>query len=451
MRHSVTARLVHIIRRLWVLGVLSSPLSIAAPPSSFEWNVPVLDYPYNRDAATAWPSMQQSLHLTKDFYQVVHRELQDRLTGHPTAAVVTTIAFDVLSTWLPLGEAWQHEEWHRAVMGNRDMRSYNGIYDFDWFSETIPVSHVDDEDLVHLKQEHPQDLVRLHAAGFEAQNELNFLLEQDMFFLNTRTFDAAVLWLNYANNWGYIDTCASREADRITQDILREEGPDVSERDFTGLDCTAWVYDLFRPSEPYEARGTHPSGVGIDRYIQWSDLTAQEQDYLDRQARLSLVNFVNPFLFAQRRFAMKNPWSGDDLYWNATLRHHLTSFGYNLDANVFVQSQQSSVLLIWHQYFNHDESFPGIEARVLRRIWMAGGKALPISARVALWQQPRNGAFRTTQADNGGLAAVKIAYPFTRQWQGYIEVEAKTAGWVAGNVYLDDNVSARLGVTLLSR
>ncbi len=37
-----------------------------------------------------------------------------------------------------------------------------------------------------------------------------------------------------------------------THDAVREEGADVKRRDFVGLDFTAWVYDLFRPDEPYK-------------------------------------------------------------------------------------------------------------------------------------------------------------------------------------------------------
>ena len=35
-----------------------------------------------------------------------------------------------------------------------------------------------------------------------------------------------------------------------------KEGTNVEKRDFMGWDLTAWVYDLFRPDEEYQQRGT---------------------------------------------------------------------------------------------------------------------------------------------------------------------------------------------------
>src|SRR6185503_15319227 len=81
-----------------------------------------------------------------------------------------------------------------------------------------------------------------------------------------------------------------------TEEQNRKEGTNVPTRDFTGLDPDGWVYDLFRPDEPYAARGIHPSGVGIDRYRSESDFTPRERRYLRRQARLSWLNLLNPQL-----------------------------------------------------------------------------------------------------------------------------------------------------------
>ena len=51
-------------------------------------------------------------------------------------------------------------------------------------------------------------------------------------------------------------------ADKFTIKSNLEER-NIAKRDFVGLDCNAWVYDLFRPNEPYELRGIHPIGNWI--------------------------------------------------------------------------------------------------------------------------------------------------------------------------------------------
>lgn len=408
--------------------------------------LPVIDYPFNWTDGYTAPSMQQSLNITKDFYQYGHYKFAEWYADDPSKRTLSIITFDVITTWLPFGDAWLHEEWHRAVMSNRKINSYNEVYDFPLFAETISVKDVRDEDLTRLKADHPADMVRLHAAGIEAQNELNFAIEKDQFYLKTTTFDQLLLWLNYINNIGYLHTCASNESNRITEELMQDEGEDISERDFTGLDCNAWVYDLFRPSEPYEARGTHPSGVGIKRYIKYDDLTTEEQDYLKTNFKLSFLNLADPFLFGFKSFSATNPFNDRPFQWNATLRHHLTSFGYSIDANLFFKQNSVNTMVILHNYFNKAHHFPGLELALYRLPVNIFGKHLPLSVRTSVWLQPKDQQFYTSKSELGGIAMVKLHFPVYRHMETYVEIEAKSDGWAAGNVYLEDDISLRLGL-----
>jgi hypothetical protein len=75
-----------------------------------------------------------------------------------------------------------------------------------------------------------------------------------------------VAWIR-ASVVRYMWVCDSSGATTTTNsDNLNE--PDPLKRDIVGFDCDAWAYDLQRPDEPYEARGPHPTGVGIDRETQ---------------------------------------------------------------------------------------------------------------------------------------------------------------------------------------
>ncbi len=333
-------------------------------------------------------------------------------------------------------------------MSHRGISSFNEIYEFPLFAETISVKHVKDEDLIRLKREYPADMVRMHASGIEAQYELNFALEKDRFYLQPPTMDDAILWLNYANNISYLYACASNQSNIITDEILQNEDEDISERDFTGLDCNAWVYDLFRPDEAYEQRGIHPSGVGIKRYIKYDDLNSEEQDYLDTNFKLSFLNLVNPFLYRIESFTATNPLNQQAFRWNATLRHHLTSFGYSIDANILFQQNSVNAIAIFHHYFNKSHFFPGLELALVRFPIALFNTRLPLSVRTSLWLQPRAQQFYTNDSELGGIATVKFNLPTGSQWETFIEMEAKTQGWVAGNVYLGDNISVRLGLAV---
>ena len=407
---------------------------------------PVVDYRYNWADGFTFPSMQQSLHLTKDVYQYTHYKIAQALPTRPVWSKLSIVGFDILMSWVPFGDAWLHEEWHRAVMSNRKIDSYNEVYDIPLFADTISVSHVKDEDLIRLKKEYPADLVRLHAAGIESQYELNFAIEKDLFYYKTQSWDDVILWLNYANNIAYLYTCASNDSNTITNEILSKENTDISQRDFTGLDCDAWVYDLFRPQEEYAARGKHPSGIGVNRYIKYADLADEEQDYLSKQFYLSFLNLLDPFIYRLHRFEISNPYNHRKMATNVTLRHHLTAFGYTIDANFFFQQAQTNLLLTTHHYFNRQRFFPGLDVAIFRYPVNILSAAMNISTRASLWMQPKDQAYKTSDWDFGGLLSVRLAYPMIKGWDAYVEVEGKTDGWVAGNVYLENNVSLRLGL-----
>jgi pimeloyl-ACP methyl ester carboxylesterase len=76
------------------------------------------------------------------------------------------------------------------------------------------------------------------------------------------------------------------------------------------------------------------------------------------------------------------------------------------------------------------------------------GKRLLVSPRAAVWLQPDRQRFDSDVAKPGGLAVLKVHGRGPGRLGGYVEVESKTAGWVAGHVDLDRNFSVRGGVSI---
>ena len=419
--------------------LFATPCVAQTTPDAWRVAAPIIDVPYNTDTASPLPSIAQALGATQSFYELSHYALQEIFKDNKRATAISIVAFDIVSSWLPLGNSWLHEEWHRAVMSHNGFSSHNGIYDFE-FSDVIKVTDVTDEQLTRLKAESPADFVRMSSAGLEAQTVLTGELERSAFFFRTPVWIQPIILLNTLNTVGYLHTCAGTEANTITADANAVDGSDVAARDFTGLDCNAWVYDLFRPTEPYDVRGTHPSGVGIDRYRDYDDLTDEERAYLRHQRNLSLLNFVDPFLFGREYFRYH------DLQWNAALRHTLTPFGYALGSDFFVRHTDQR----WHGtlnvYSNDELTTAGIDVtcRDMPLVWF--GMPLRIAPRFALWQQPDELLFRSGHAKTGGLLGLRVAAERQRRWQPYLEVETKSAGWVMGNVDLDAATSFRVGV-----
>ena len=363
--------------------------------------------------------MEQSLSWSAAFYDASHRAIErawgeKHETWGKTSVALFDLAVDVFFP-LPLSDTWVHEEFHRAVLGNRGVASFDDVYHFRPIPESIAVSHVRDDALVRMRREHPADFVRAHAGGIEGEHALVLRLEREHFFEGTTSWNLPLYMLAKVNSIAYIASGATSEANHLTDQWERDEGSHVSRRDFTGHDFTAWVYDLFRPYEPYQARGLHPSGVGIRRYIRESDLTDAERAYLRRQGKLAVINLLDPNLIDLngRRF-------------NVAAGHLLTPFGYSIDADVFVRHPRLFVVL--HDYVNHERSFPGMEATFDQRF------------RIALWKQPDHSMFRDRNGRLGGLVSARFQ---RRRW--FAELEAKSAGWVEGNVHLDRSISVRAG------
>ena len=425
-----------------VSPLVGSPLRI---------DLPLLDLPYNVAGGPRAPSMQQSLAITEGFYEASHAGLQNLSGNRRWLSRATIVAWDYLTLALPLADAWLHEEFHRAVLGNRGVESFNDVYLLNINAEAIAVSHVDDEDLVRLKREHPADQVRLGVAGIEGEYMLVQRLEANRFFGASRSWNVPLYWLIKVSSLGYVASGTWEEMDTFTDEMNQEDGADMEVRDFTGHDFTAWVYDLHRPQEPYTARGAHPSGVGLDRYIKPADLTQEERDYLDRQGRLQLFNFLDPNLFGVNGVTLTNPVNGGKLRFNLSAGHVLTSFGHTVDTNVFLKQDRLNLLLVLHRYENGERRFSGADAQVLNYPVTIAGEELEISPRLALWQQPQGQSFRTTEAAMGGLAAVRVHRPLTGRFGSWAELEVKTGGWVAGRVALDRDVSFRVGGSIRLR
>jgi hypothetical protein len=100
-----------------------------------------------------------------------------------------------------------------------------------------------------------------------------------------------------------------------------------------------------------------------------------------------------------------------------------------------------------HGYANGERVFPGVEGELADVPLTLGGRSFQLTPRVGLWLQPDGQRFRTSDADAGGLAALRVRSALSRRVGAFAEMEAKTAGWVAGVPYLDRNVTLRVGLS----
>lgn len=428
-------------------------------------DLPLFDLPYQIDAMNtvghgffssyANPSMAQSLAVTTDILSSFHfgiKTLFDKWDLNvkigrvdlKTILFYTGLVFgDFLLFYVPGGEGWVHEEFHRAVMTRHRVSSFNDMNTFPFGRELISVNSITDEDLIRFKAESPADFVRMHAAGMEGDLVLLDHLRHNSFFYKQQLEFYFLDLMVTLNSHMYVIASGDPRQVNSSVDEMNKKETTVLSRDFTGFDMAGWVYDLFRPDEPYDARGVHPSGIGINRYRKTTDLTDEELSFLHAQRYWFIFNYVSPMLFNVNRIALDDT----GLYGNFAFRHFLTSFGTDTLLKVFLKKDIYNMAFVLHNYRNHEHWFPAIEAELVDFPLSLGSLNLYLSPRVLIGMQPENQGFKTGTPEFTGLAGCRVDFNISRHFLPYFDLTVKTDGWIAGNEFLEKNVSIKLGLS----
>lgn len=417
-------------------------------------NFHLLDYPMNFKDGYYWPSYNQSIYATVAVHELVNTSLGKLFEPiHPfwgkAITMGSVLVFNVFYSYIPTGTAWEHQEAHRAVLRYRGIHSHNQANEFRFFQKRIATNEVTDQDLIDFKRDYPAEFIRLRGAGHEGQLEVIEQMKKDAFFYGTPGYrDVIPYLLNTAVTIQYLNEWRQDDYDqKIDERNKVELTPDV--RDISGVEFTAYVYDLFRPDEPYDKRGidsgAHPYGIGVDRYIGNEDLTTEEADYLRRQSLLVFLNLLSPHNFGFPRFKATNPFNHDPMFWNVSVVHNLISFGHVIDFNFFLQQHKWNLFFTYHNYRNQNNYFPGLDLEVhrfpLKKFFVTTG--------LGLWIQPKDQLFKSDKGTPGGLLKLGIASAFHKHLEWFVEGDVKSEGWVSGNVGLDPLVQFQLGLNLL--
>jgi len=413
--------------------------------SILKLDLPLFDLPYQIYAmdtvghgffsSYANPSMAQSLSIATNLFSGFHYGMRMFYDTSTMNKILKNIIYyggtaigDFALFMIPFGgDAWMHEEYHRAVMSLYGVNSFNSVYVFGNY-----VNNLTDEDLTRFKMESPVNFIRLQEAGIEAEYLLIDTLQKNNFFYNKNHFSEFVYWALLVNEHIY-----------ITNPGWKGAGENIPDRDFTGADPIGWVYDLFRPNEPYTERGIHPSGIGIDRYRTLDDLTDRERDYIKKVGYWQFVNYISPMMF----FFKSLPLGNTDIQWNFSFRHFLTSFGTDLVAKLYFTINEFNFITAYHNYQNFEHIFPAIEIEMVDYPVRIGNFGMYISPKLMIGMQPKRQDFFTSEVDFFGLIGSRIDFQIHKYWLPYFELTAKTNGWVAENEFLEKKISFKLGIS----
>jgi len=427
-----------------VVLLTAAALPAESPRYSPLLELPAADLPANLQDGYFLPAAGQALALTGDLFELSHwglAALSDWLVPRQRTVLNQGLRYLLSAPWVwfgtelpvPLG-TWNHEQYHVAALRQAGVSSRNGNSFLRWDGTVYDVS---DAELIAAKAEDPAALVRAHAAGLEANNSLVLAETSRDFFLRGWVSKPFLYLYSAYYNWNYLRLAAGPQADDVKQAILDHESAVPEERDFTGLDPLGWVYDLFRPPEPYAARGPHPSGVGIARPLGWSDLTAEEQRFLKLQYYLSLINFLNPLAFFLHHVQV------GDWQLNLVAQHTLTSFGYSVDVHALLKRGEMNLRVSQANQWNHERWYPGL---ALQLVEYPAASWLRVSPRLAVWLQPPAQEFKTDESRLGGLAAAELRAPLGGPFGAFAELGYKSEGWVLGEMSLEATWFGRAGL-----
>ncbi len=432
----------------------AAPQLAATGPLRLE--LPLFDVPYGTAHGYRAPSFAQAGAIARDLHTATswaidlafERGCEGRGCGSSPARrwaleLSTILLANALEWRLPFFAVWSHEEYHRAILGQYGVDSRNDVYDVRADLSSINVSHVTDAQLVALKRDHPADMVRLSASGMEGDIEVARAIDADVFLDRTDwRRDLVTLVALRGSVIRYMWFCDSRTAtDATNRDDARE--PDPAKRDVVGYDCDAWAYDLQRPDEPYEARGPHPTGVGIDRYRRPTDLTPTERELLVEAKWLSLLNLVDPAMLGLRWGV---PFAPHDWRMTGGLAYQMTSFGQAVTLDLYARDTVASWRAAARLYLSDHLWLPGIELARVRLARTIGGARFEVTPTVGLWLQPAHDRWDDTAAKPGALVRLRLAWLPAAGIAAFAEVLLKTAGWVAGTPELGPGAEARVGV-----
>lgn len=347
-----------------------------------------------------FPSMQQSMFLYEDFAvggnELVRRSFSTiespwlRLgVGLPLTFVVNVVTDAAFA--LPFGaphQGWMHEEWHRAVMSAQGIDTFDSLAvpgnqleaalaDRFYPGSSGSVIGATDEQLAAFKERSPGDYVRMSTAGIESQLVAVRQIERDQFFfagdepwwgplVGVHGWNAGTIFLNTVSTFGYVAECGSQDGADFTASDEAADPSDVLARDFTGLDCDASVYDMFRPREPYAARGVHPSGVGVDRFRALDDFTPAEQQYAEDSVLRAALAFADPALFNIAGLRFDDAVGGRPLKITGRLAHMLSPIGSAVELETLAQVRPFNAAAVVRLTALPDGVVPSIDLDLVR-------------------------------------------------------------------------------------
>lgn len=398
------------------------------------------------------PSMYQATELNMDAVNTLawssqllsNQLIKPKTFFRKTANVITAQLLSGPSIFIlggfPLGGGWLHEEYHRAMLASNRVASKDPFDDFRLDITDGSVKNIYDDALRTFKKNDPNGFNRMLIAGAEGELLAVRKMQENNFFQNTNLPTELISFLYSASAVSYFYSSYDNiDSTNIKGNI--KDGANMLARDFTGHDFSGWIWHLFKPNVPYDSLGIHPSGVGINRYITSDRLSQQEKDYYEKTKRWSILNYASPMLFGFRKIKLK-----EGIYGNFAIQYQANSFGTDKELRIYFSNTKNKFCFGLHNYKNYNSNFYAAEFNWID-FRLKKMENISLTSRVMVGAQPKNQDFFTNQSQFFGLFSINTNYLLKNNIAAYLQVQAKTEGWVAGDEYLRSMLRFRTGLT----
>jgi hypothetical protein len=205
------------------------------------------------------------------------------------------------------------------------------------------------------------------------------------------------------------------------------------------MDFITWIYDMNRQDLSfYEARTDHPKG-GKVRAVKYSQLNNEEKSYLSKQANLSLLNFIDPAMYAFSYFKV------GDAKGSFNFRHYLTPFGSMQNLNLLYKKTDLGLYLTLTRAENLNNSYYGISTEIVNTPIINNKFAL--NAKISMLSQPKDLEFKTKSSQMTYFAKVGLSYKLLKDVSTNLNVIHKTDGFVPAIASLKKTTYTELDIT----
>jgi hypothetical protein len=279
------------------------------------------------------------------------------------------------------------------------------------------------------------DWPRMIEEGMESEYLLVEKMQKNNFFCEQGMANEFLYWLANLQAWQYAYMPFLLGATTMMVEGKEQE---------VSADSLQWAYYLFHPEEYIPEDSPDPPDSETGDVIGLSDLRDHEKVFLQSRALWALVNLASPMMFGIRSIPLGDGFSG-----NFALRQFYTSFGTDLSFNLYLKKAPFNLVFAYHSYINYEHYFPAIEAELIDfPVQIAPNFRLLLSPRMLLGVQPKDQEFMTREPEFFALAGCRADFVVSGHVLPYLEVNAKTGGWAAGNEFLEANVSLKAGISL---